>query len=61
MALNFGSKVSNKSQKLVGAWFMTCGGMVFMAVVLGTIAYAMFYYGVIRKIITIITELTNGK
>ncbi|XP_034179747.2 heme A synthase COX15 [Osmia lignaria lignaria] len=35
IALGFASKSSQKSDKIVGKWMLTCGGMVFIAVVLG--------------------------
>ncbi|XP_012153537.1 heme A synthase COX15 [Megachile rotundata] len=34
-ALNFATKSSPKSDKIVGKWMLTCGGMVFIAVILG--------------------------
>ncbi|XP_053997532.1 cytochrome c oxidase assembly protein COX15 homolog isoform X1 [Hylaeus anthracinus] len=35
IALSFATKSSKKSDKIVGKWMLTCGGMVFVAVVLG--------------------------
>lgn len=39
---------------------MTCSGMVFVAVVLGTIAY-VFAYSNVEKVIQIIVDITYGK
>ncbi|XP_015600949.1 cytochrome c oxidase assembly protein COX15 homolog [Cephus cinctus] len=35
IAVSYASKVSAKSDKIVGSWMLTCSGMVFIAVVLG--------------------------
>ncbi|XP_053977354.1 cytochrome c oxidase assembly protein COX15 homolog isoform X3 [Hylaeus volcanicus] len=35
IALSFATKSSKKSDKIVGKWMLTCGSMVFIAVVLG--------------------------
>ncbi|CAL7938408.1 unnamed protein product [Xylocopa violacea] len=37
VALGFATKSSQKSDKIVGKWLLTCSGMVFMAVILGGI------------------------
>jgi len=54
------SKRNDKYDKLVGSWLLTCGGMVFVAVALGTIIYFVYYY-YICKIVKIIIEKTYGK
>lgn len=59
-AVQFGTKPSTKSEKLVGTWLFTCSGMVFVAVVLGTLYYLVLY-GYIRKIIQLIVDMTYGK
>lgn len=37
ITLNFATKSNQKSNKIVGKWMLTCGGMVFIAVILGGI------------------------
>lgn len=40
-ALRLSSDVSQKGKKAVGYWLLTCSGMVFVAVVLGIVAYVV--------------------
>ena len=60
IALHFATKSNVKSRKLVGSWLLTCSGMVFVAVVLGTACYFIFY-SYIRKVIQMILDITYGK
>lgn len=50
-----------KGRKPVGYWLLTCGGMVFIAVVLGIV---MSYYVIlfsIYKVVEYVVEQTVGK
>lgn len=60
IALNFASKSTQKSDKTVGKWMLTCSGMVFIAVVLGTFGFFLFYYCV-RTVVKVVTDETYGK
>ncbi|RLU14892.1 hypothetical protein DMN91_012779 [Ooceraea biroi] len=57
---SYASKESNKYDKIVGSWLLTCGGMVFVAVALGTLIYFVFYHYICR-IMKIIVDKTYGK
>jgi len=57
---NYASKPNGKRDKIVGSWLLTCGGMVFVAVALGTLIYFVYYH-YICVIMKSIVEKTYGK
>lgn len=57
---NYAAKASSKHNRIVGSWLLICGGMVFVAVTLGTLIYFV-YYRYICIIMKSIIEKTYGK
>ena len=51
---------ASRNQKIVGSWLLTCSGMVFVAVILGTIGFLVIYFN-IHRIMKIIVDITFGK
>lgn len=60
VALRYASAVNKKSNKIIGSWLIVCSGMVFVAVALGTLVYAIIY-GSIKEIVEEIIKKTYGK
>lgn len=55
ISLRLASDSSQKGQKSVGYWLLTCSGMVFVAVVLGI----SIYYGVLKSIYAVVEEIVK--
>ena len=58
--MRYASVIGKKSQKIVGSWMLTCSGMVFIAVALGTTSYAVFYL-FIRQVVKVVVDESYGK
>lgn len=60
VAVTYASRASPKTKKIVGAWMLTCSGMVFVAVALGIVGYILFYC-CIKYVVGVVVDQTYGK